>query len=79
MGRVVPPNKETEFYGFFAFSVKATAFLGPALLGLLTLHFDNQRIGVATVLIFFLVGGLLMLRVNEKEGIAMAQQSVDLE
>ncbi len=78
MGRFVPPTKETEFYGFFAFSGKATAFLGPALLGLFTTLFDNQRIGVATVLIFFLVGGLLLLRVNEKEGIALAQQSVDL-
>ena len=79
MGRFVPPAKETEFYGFFAFSGKATSFLGPALLGLFTTLFDNQRIGVATILIFFLAGGLLLLRVDEKEGIALAQQPVDLE
>lgn len=78
MGRFVPPAKENEFYGFFAFSGKATSFLGPALLGLLTTLFGNQRFGVSTVLLFFVVGGLLLLRVDEKEGIALARQPVDL-
>ena len=41
MGRFVPPDKETEFYGFFAFSGKATAFLGPLLLGQFTTLFDS--------------------------------------
>jgi UMF1 family MFS transporter len=72
MGRFVPPAKENEFYGFFAFSGKATAFLGPFLLGQLTHWFDSQRVGVASVTLFFLVGGLLLLRVDEKEGIRLA-------
>ncbi len=79
MGRFVPPDKETEFYGFFAFSGKATAFLGPLLLGQFTTLFDSQRAGVATVLLFFLVGGLLLMRVKEKEGIELAKRPVDLE
>ncbi|MEM1125541.1 MAG: MFS transporter [Bacteroidota bacterium] len=72
MGRFVPPAKETEFYGFFAFSGKFTAFMGPLFLGLLTEAFDSQRVGVSVVLVFFLVGGLLLLRVNEQEGIELA-------
>ncbi len=79
MGRFVPPDKETEFYGFFAFSGKATAFLGPLMLGQFTTLFDSQRVGVATVLIFFVVGGLLMMRVNEKEGIDLAKRPVNLD
>ena len=79
MGRFVPPAKETEFYGFFAFSGKATSFLGPLLLGQFTLLFASQRVGVATVLLFFIVGGLLMLRVDEKEGIALAKRPVTLD
>lgn len=72
MGRFVPKEKETEFYGFFAFSGKATAFMGPLLLGWCTLLFDSQRVGVSTVLLFFVVGCYLLHRVNEKEGMAMA-------
>ena len=36
MGRFVPKEKENEFFGFFAFSGKLTAFVGPFLLGVLT-------------------------------------------
>lgn len=72
MGRFVPDDKETEFYGFFAFSGKATAFLGPFFLGRLTEWFDSQRAGVAIVLVFFVLGAILLTRVNEKEGIERA-------
>ncbi|NND72941.1 MAG: MFS transporter [Rhodothermales bacterium] len=72
MGRFVPDDKESEFYGFFAFSGKATAFLGPFFLGRLTEWFGNQRAGVAIVLVFFFVGAILLTRVDEKEGIARA-------
>lgn len=79
MGRFVPPAKENEFYGFFAFSGKATAFMGPLLLGQFTTLFDSQRAGVATVLIFFAIGAVLLLFVNEKEGVALAKRPVDLD
>jgi UMF1 family MFS transporter len=73
LGRFVPHEKETEFYGFFAFSGKAIAFLGPLLLGRFTEMFGTQRAGVATVIVFFVVGGILLLGVNEEEGVALAK------
>lgn len=72
LGRFVPLEMETEFYGFFAFSGKAIAFMGPFLLGLTTDLFQSQRIGVSTILIFFVLGGLILLKVDEVEGVAMA-------
>ena len=74
MGRFAPKRYESEFFGFFAFSGKATAFLGPLLLGLLTAGY-GQRAGIAVVLVFFLVGGVLLLRVDEARGIARAGSS----
>jgi UMF1 family MFS transporter len=68
MGRFVPPDKENEFFGFFAFSGKATAFLGPFLFGLLTQAFDSQRAGMAGVLLFFALGWLILRDVDEAEG-----------
>ena len=41
-------------------------------LGAATLWFDNQRAGVATVLLFFVVGGLLLASVDEERGIEVA-------
>ncbi len=72
MGRFVPDAKENEFFGFFAFSGKLTAFLGPLLLGILTQMFDSQRVGISVVLVLFVIGLVLLARVDEKEGIELA-------
>lgn len=53
-----------EMFGLYALSGKVTAFVGPWLLGLVTLHFHSQRVGMATVLVFFAVGGALLIPVK---------------
>jgi UMF1 family MFS transporter len=72
LGRFAPPEKENEFYGFFAFSGKATAFIGPFLFGSMTSWFHSARAGISIILLLFLVGGVLLYWVNEAEGIARA-------
>ncbi len=74
MGRFVPPDKENEFFGFFAFSGKATAFMGPFLLGIFTTLFESQRAGIAVVIAFFIVGGIVLFFVDEEEGIRIADR-----
>jgi len=73
MGRFVPARHRSEFFGFFAFSGKATAFLGPLALGFFSERY-GQRAGVSTVLFFFIVGGVLLHKVNEKRGIEAAAE-----
>ena len=65
MGRLAPEDKRTEMFGLFAFSGKATAFIGPKLLGWVTVLFASQRIGMSVVLVLLALGFLLMLRVQE--------------
>ena len=69
LGRFVPEAKETEFYGFFAFSGKAIAFLGPFLYGEITRLTGNPRYGMGTILIFLILGGLVLTTVNEARGV----------
>ncbi len=64
MVRLVPEELTAEMFGLYAFSGKATAFLGPLLLGMVTLHFHSQRAGMATVAILMLIGGSLLLLVR---------------
>ncbi|HEX9653921.1 MAG TPA: MFS transporter [bacterium] len=68
MGRFVPPHKENEYFGFYAFSGKATAFLGPLLLGILTKVFNSQRVGISVVFVLFLIGNFILRFVDENEG-----------
>lgn len=72
MGRFCPPDKRNEFFGFFAFSGKATAFVGPLLFGLSTQLFNTQRAGLWIVILLFALGSLLLHTVDEKEGRAAA-------
>jgi MFS transporter, UMF1 family len=68
MGRFVPHELENEFFGFFAFSGKLTAFIGPFLLGVLTDISGSQRIGVSIVVVLFVLGLVLLLPLDERAG-----------
>jgi UMF1 family MFS transporter len=61
---VSPKERMTEFFGLFALSGKLTSFLGPLSVGLVTAVFASQRIGIAVILVFFIVGGILLAGVQ---------------
>ena len=65
MARLAPPEIRTELFGLYALSGKATAFLGPALVGGVTVWADSQRAGMATILIFFVAGLVLLWPLRE--------------
>ena len=64
MARLTPPHMTTEMFGLFALSGKATAFLGPTLVGTVTVLADSQRIGMATIAVLLIIGGLIMFTVK---------------
>jgi MFS transporter, UMF1 family len=68
MARFVPHEAENEFFGFFAFSGKLTAFIGPLFLGILTAWSGSQRVGVSVVIGLFLAGLALLWFVDEEAG-----------
>jgi MFS transporter, UMF1 family len=61
LARLSPPDKMTEFFGFFAFSGKITAFTAPLVIAAVTQLTGSQRIGIASTLAF-LIGGLLLMQ-----------------
>ncbi|PSF09699.1 MFS transporter [Marinobacter fuscus] len=67
LARVAPPHLQTQMFGLFAFSGKATAFAGPLLVGWVTAATGSQRWGMSTILLFLLVGFVLMLKVPATE------------
>lgn len=69
LARLAPPEKMSEFFGLYALSGTATAFLGPMLVGIATSLFASQRIGFASVLLL-LVGGMgIMMFVREERAV----------
>lgn len=60
MAQLSPPDKLAQFFGFYAFSGKATSFLAPILIVLLTAATGDTRMGVVVVLAFLYHGLILM-------------------
>jgi len=65
MSIITPPEKKTEFFGFYSFFGKASAILGPFVFGIMSVTF-NQRIAIVSIGVFLLAGLLLLQRVQER-------------
>lgn len=60
MVRQADPDKITEHFGLYALSGKATAFIAPLSIGVMTQISDNQSIGITPIIVLFVLGfGLL--------------------
>jgi UMF1 family MFS transporter len=62
--RLAPKAQLAQFFGLFALSGKLTSFMGPFLVATVTAITLNQKAGVSVLVLFFIVGGLLLLRVD---------------
>ena len=62
--RLAPLDKMTQFFGLFAFSGKMTAFMAPFVVAAVTTATGDQRLGVASIVLFLIIGMLLMLPVR---------------
>jgi len=69
---MVPREKSAEFFGFYNISGKFAGVLGPVVFATVGQFTQSSRLAVVSLLVFFIVGGLLLLKVNVDEGRAHA-------
>jgi UMF1 family MFS transporter len=60
LAHMAPKELQSQMFGFFALSGKATAFVGPLVAGWITYWADSQRAGMATIIVFFAIAFLIM-------------------
>jgi UMF1 family MFS transporter len=65
---LTPASKSGEFFGFYSLTDKFGSIFGLLLFGLIGQLTQNLRFSILSVIIFFVVGGLLLSRVDEEEG-----------
>ncbi|MDF1799110.1 MAG: MFS transporter [Planctomycetota bacterium] len=70
---LVPRQKSGEFFGFFAVGEKFAGVFGPLLFGTVLATTDSSRMAMGGVLLFFVVGGAILLRVDVDAGRAQAR------
>lgn len=66
MAQLVPKGQATALFGFYVLSGKMSTFVGPWVLGMVTAFFHSQRAGMASILVFFLLGTLLLCAVPNR-------------
>jgi UMF1 family MFS transporter len=59
-GRLVPPDKSSEFFGFYNMMGKASAIVGPALVGVTAAVTGNSRLSILSIAVLFVAGGVLL-------------------
>lgn len=58
--RLAPADEITEYFGLYALVGKATAFLGPLMIGWVTGATGSLRLGMSVILIFLVAGWALL-------------------
>lgn len=66
--RLIPSEKAGEFFGFYNMLGKFAAVLGPALIGVTSWLTHSPRVSILVLLILFVAGAVLLLRVDVREG-----------
>ena len=56
MAEIAPPGRATAAFGLYAFSGRATNFIGPLVLGLIVSATGSLRAGLLVALVFLLIG-----------------------
>ncbi len=73
-GAFAPAHRLAEFFGLWTFAVRLAAIIGPMTYGLVTLLTDgNQRLAILSTGVFFVIGLLILAKVNVPRGVAAAQ------
>lgn len=62
--RLAPKDRIAQYFGLFALTGKVTSFIGPLLIGMITAATASQKAGMAVLVVFFVAGLALLMRVR---------------
>jgi UMF1 family MFS transporter len=75
-GLFAPEAQRAEFYGLWTFATRLSSIVGPLTYGLVTwMTAGNHRLAIVSTGVFFVIGLVLLRKVNVDRGIAAARQA----
>ncbi len=77
---LIPAPKSGEFFGLFGIMEKVATIFGPLVFAAAAAVFDSSRPAVLSLIVFFIVGMILLARVDVEKGRRMARaEETELE
>jgi UMF1 family MFS transporter len=66
--RMIPRHKSSEYFGFFSVFEKFAGIAGPAVFAASVTLFGNSRAAVLSIIVFFILGAIVLTRVDVADG-----------
>jgi UMF1 family MFS transporter len=63
---IIPKKKLNQFFGFNGFANKIAALTGPLVFGTISVLTGNQRIAMASLLVYFIASFAIFYKIKEK-------------
>jgi len=73
IGKLMPKSKSAEFFGFFSVSEKFNTIIGPVIMSLVTKLTGNVRLGIISLVVFFVAGIIMLQKVDLERGASKAK------
>ncbi|MBN1994702.1 MAG: MFS transporter [Anaerolineae bacterium] len=73
-GAMSPKAKMAEFFGFYEMSSRTAGIIGPFLFAVIGQMAGSSRLSIVALVVFFIMGGFLLSRVDIQEGIRVARE-----
>lgn len=70
--QMIPSDQEAKYFGFYEISERGTSWIGPLVFAAAVQLTGSQRVAIISLIIFFVLGLLLLLRVNVREAMLEA-------
>lgn len=70
--QLIPAGRESEYFSFYQAMERGTSWLGTLAFGLVFQFTQSYRLALVALVVFFLVGGALLARVDMRKGITDA-------
>ncbi len=67
--RMIPAGQAAEYFGIYNMLGKSAAIIGPVLMGVVALMTENHRYSILSVMILFILGGMVLSRVDPYKGL----------
>jgi UMF1 family MFS transporter len=75
--KMIPQKYSAEFFGFYDLLGKFAVILGPLLIAGVALLTNSSRLSIASVAVLFVIGGVLLLFVDEKKISKEVREALD--
>lgn len=72
--QMIPPGRESSFFGIYEISERGTSWLGPILFGLVAQLTNSYRPAILALIAFFIIGSIILFFTNTTKAIHAAGQ-----